>query len=163
MIDGYNLLGRLGLLGEDHADISLLARLDRFCVLNRHFATVVFDSLPHRESPSTFSFGNRVTVKVAPPGTGPDRADRVIISLVQNPDSGDGICVVTDDRELITTVRNEGTNVVRCREFVEMMDRTSDSSPDSDDKEQAARKIDNSEFLRIWSGHVADNDSGRAS
>jgi len=158
LIDGSNLLGYMRLLGKDHADISLLAMIDRFCVPKRHRAIVVFDALPRRESQSQFSFGNRITIKVAPPGNEPDRADNVILAMLKDFDSRDNIRIITDDNQLISAVRTRGFREIRCREFVGMITGGTRTSASSDEKVAAARGIDNREFLRIWSGDGPDGE-----
>jgi len=159
LIDGSNLLGYMRQLETPYADISLLAMVDRFCIKKRHNALVIFDALHGREFGSRFGFGDRITVKVAPPGNQPDRADRVILAALNDFDSHEEIRVVTDDTDLIFAVRSRGFSAIRCSAFMHTVGTMTSAEEQRDEKELAAHGIDNEEFLRMWSGGETDKNA----
>jgi predicted RNA-binding protein with PIN domain len=151
MIDGSNLLGSLGKLGIEGSDLTLLAKIDRFCIVHRHSAFVVFDAMNARDAGSRFAFGQKTKVTIPYQKRGRHRADRVLVAEVKRLKSERPQIVVTDDRDLASKVTEEGATVLRSVEFIRLLSqpvRVSDTV--SKEKELAAQGIDNAELLRIW-------------
>lgn len=151
LIDGSNLLGSIGELGIEGSELTLLAKIDRYCIVHGHSALVVFDGMEARDAGSTFSYGQKIKVKIPYEKQGRDRADRVLVAEAKKLKSQRPKIVVTDDRDLASRIAGQGTTVLPSGEFVRVLSRPIlDRDSLSTEKELAARGIDNAELLKIW-------------
>ncbi len=156
LVDGSNLLGAMNELGSRGAEISLLARIDRFCQARRHRALVAFDGMENHEPGRKFGFGARVTVCIAPGRGGKDRADRLLLARLKERKDTQGVCLISSDRVLAALVRVTGAEVMGSREFADMLQQRLARATDDSEKEHAIRGIDNSEFRRLWGSSAPD-------
>jgi hypothetical protein len=151
LIDGSNLLGSLGELGTEGSALTLLAKIDRFCIVHGHSALVVFDAMDGRDAGSSFSYGQKTKVRIPYEKQGRDRADRVLIAEARRLKFERPQIVVTDDRGLASRIPEDVTTVLPSKEFIRLLSRSiRDRDTMSTEKELAARGIDNAELLKIW-------------
>jgi len=141
------------------SELTLLAKIDRFCIVHGHNALVVFDTMDARDAGSLFAYGQKTKVKIPHQKRGMHRADRVLVAEVRRRKSGRPHIVVTDDRGLASQVSEDGVTVLRSREFVRLLSQSGRGRDTmSGEKEQAALGIDNAELLKIWLTDPSGND-----
>ena len=156
LIDGYNLLHAMGLLGAAKGAPNALAaaRLDLLDRLHALFGdasaqlTVVFDArrVPRRGLPE-LEYGG-IHVRFAQR----QEADDLIETLVQNEPSPKSLTVVSDDHRIQVAARRRRCGVLGCNEFLDVAERQPPTSraqtalprnkPDAVSPEERQRWID---------------------
>lgn len=118
LIDGYNLLGALGLWsrvqtsGGEAVREELVLRLKRYAQQKRCEVTVVFDAWQQKGRARQVEHRSGVTVIYSEAGK---RADQVIQELVRG--ERENVAVVSSDYEIVATAKANGALSVRSEEF----------------------------------------------
>lgn len=114
IIDGYNLLGRIGLFSEQSETMreALLQALGGYRHKKNHPITVVFDGW--QQGHPTERHEHRAGVQVIYSKRG-ERADQVIQRLAR--DYGSDCAVVSSDQEVARSARVSGAFVLGAQEF----------------------------------------------
>ncbi len=119
IIDGYNLLGAMGLPpslivggGEGHRD-QLIDRLGQYAQTMHCQITIIFDAW--RQSGSTRQLQHHAGVTVIYSGKG-ERADQVIQQLIRG--HGKDTAVVSSDHEILQVAKGCGAFVLTSPEFL---------------------------------------------
>ena len=119
IIDGYNVLGAMGLppqqvigQGEAHRD-QFVARLSLYAQAIHCSITVVFDAWRQPGSRGQTSHQAGVTIIYSAQG---EQADQVIQQLIRQ--HGKEAAVVSSDLEVINVARTFGAFVIRSQEFL---------------------------------------------
>jgi uncharacterized protein len=129
LIDGYNLLGALGLWSRvqtsdgEAVREELVLRLKRYAQQKRCEVTVVFDAWQQKGRLRQVEHRSGVTVIYSESGK---RADQVIQELVRS--GRQEVAVVSSDFEIVATARANGSLIVRSEEFSIKLGRAGDSS-----------------------------------
>ncbi len=126
IIDGYNVLGAMGLppqkvigQGEVHRD-QFVARLGIYAQAINCSVTVVFDAWRQSGNLRHSSHQTGVTVMYTAEG---ERADQVIQQLIRQ--HGNETAVVTSDLEVTNVARAFGAFVIRSQEFLTRLQKGS--------------------------------------
>ncbi len=125
IIDGYNLLGRMGRLGGpmDMARETLLQSLVAYRHRMGHAITVVFDGW--QQGQPSEGREHRAGVQVVYSKRG-ERADQVIQRLARV--YGSDCAVVSSDHEIVNVARSHGAFVMEAQEFAAKLGAASRSS-----------------------------------
>ncbi len=99
-------------------------------------------------------FSEYITAEIPPNDGQSGRADRLILRRLRSNRISHDARLVTDDRELARLAAECGITIESCVAFLAKIKSpgTSNRSRMEDEKERAARAIDNTEFLKLWSG-----------
>ena len=126
IIDGYNVLGAIGLppqkvvgLGEVHRD-EFVAHLALYAQAIHCPVTVIFDAWRQPGSIRHTSHQTGVTVMYSAEG---ERADQIIQQLIRQ--YGNETAVVSSDLEVINVARAFGAFVIRSQEFLARLQKGS--------------------------------------
>ena len=126
LIDGYNLLHRVGLISNrltgsqlEWARRRLLEKLSEHYSNDGYRVTVVFDARQARRGPEVDPTFRGIQVRFARD----EEADDLIEKLIREADRPSVVTVVSDDRRLREAARRRGCPVVGCVEYFESLDR----------------------------------------
>jgi predicted RNA-binding protein with PIN domain len=126
LIDGYNLLHRVGLISSqitgsqlEWARRRLLERLSAHYAAEGYRVTVVFDARNARQRDSADPVFHGIQVRFARE----EEADDLIETLIRESDRPSVLTVVSDDRRLREAARRRGCPVVGCVEYYESLGR----------------------------------------
>lgn len=133
IIDGYNLLHRLGLMhgrsgpvALEHARASLLRMIRRAHGEESPSVTVVFDaSRETAKTPAETNFQG-VQVRFA---VEQDEADDLIEMLLRQESVPERLSVVSDDRRIRQAGQRRGCRVLSCDEYLDWMDSRGRPAP----------------------------------
>lgn len=115
IIDGYNLLARVGGMGVLHSEVAreaLLRDLAAYRQRKGHAVTVVFDGWQHGQPIEGREHRAGVQVIYSKRG---ERADQVIQRLAR--EYGSDCAIVSSDHEIVATAKAHGAFVIGAQEF----------------------------------------------
>jgi len=123
LIDGHNLIGAMpGLsLSDVHDEDKLLEYLRRYRARTGHRLTVIFDA-GQAYQPATTQKSGGITVQFAPHGKTADRLIMRRLRRVRNPQA---VKVVTSDRQVQQSARQQRVRVVSAQEFAALLQESS--------------------------------------
>lgn len=150
IIDGYNVLGAMGLppekvvgKGEVHRD-QLVARLALYSQAVHCSVTVIFDAWRQPGNMRQTSHQTGVTVMYTAKG---ERADQVIQQLIRQ--YGNESAVVSSDLEVTNVARAFGAFVIRSQEFLGRLQKGGQQkTPFRSDRGNPEAKDENEDVIR---------------
>jgi predicted RNA-binding protein with PIN domain len=165
LIDGYNLLHRLGLMrtrmapGElAGARQRLVSMLMKACGKDAGLICIVFDSAgaPSKRGPDRID--QEIDIRFARRG---EAADDVIEDLIRSHSAPKQLTVISDDRRLQRAARRRACRVLSCTTYLEEMERK--LRPDSPDRRAdaagAPSPADDTDFwLRTFASMEQDSE-----
>ncbi len=122
LIDGHNLIGKQGKLGQSGCEEELINEVQKFCFRKNKKAAIVFDG----RSFSKEELGP-VHVHYSDPGYS---ADEVIKDIVHAEPNKQGLIVISSDNEIKDFARREGTQILSSEEFDNLLKRQEESGQD---------------------------------
>lgn len=171
IIDGNNLAGKIGLLGQVDFDKMLASRLRDFFGLKRHKVILVFDSNDFMGDRS--AEGNIEIIYTPRDGfykNADDKVLEVVINFLADEDFKEEVCVVTDDLDLQEKVRlaiayhakKRRVKIEQSTDFAARMKAAADFEAQKglSDKSPAEEESSdlNAELLRIWNQDHKNKD-----
>jgi uncharacterized protein len=162
LIDGYNLLHAMGLLGPNKAAAKALenARLDLLDRLHRHFGdnscrlTVIFDAarVPRRGLAEYDYCGIHVRFALR------QKADDLIEALIQSEVSPKSLTIVSDDHRIQVAARRRQCPVLGCNQFLDVAEREPPPFPVEPLRPSPKPDIVSQEERQRWIAEFADID-----
>jgi predicted RNA-binding protein with PIN domain len=152
LIDGYNLIKRSSTLAQKKLEDgrqSLISFVERSRPQgsDRNKVTIIFDGKPGM-------YGLPVTTEVRVFFTEYESADDKIKALVEDAANKKELVVVTDDRDLMLSVRKLGANVMSNADFIGKADQSRKARPGPSEKPKVISSTFeyqiNQEFEKIW-------------
>jgi predicted RNA-binding protein with PIN domain len=149
LIDGHNLIPKLGLKLSDADDELELARtLQEFARLRRQQIEVYFDGAPPA-SARTGKVGT-VTLHFISSGSSADSAIRARLNNMAK--SAKNWTVVSSDREVQNSAKVNGAKVISSEEFVELLRETLHKSVKTNVDDKKLSKTEVEEWLKLFEG-----------